>query len=122
MKLRRAACASGGHTYLFWCPGCNEHHQVWVGQPGRYSWDFDGDMDRPTFSPSLLLTTGHHSSGHKPGDRCWCDYNREHPDDPSPFRCGRCHSFVRGGRIEFLADCTHDLAGQTVDLPDLPAE
>ena len=30
----------------------------------------------------------------------------------------RCHSFVREGRIEFLSDCTHALAGQTVELPD----
>ena len=28
-----------------------------------------------------------------------------------------CHSFVRNGRIEFLGDCTHGLAGKTVDLP-----
>jgi hypothetical protein len=29
-----------------------------------------------------------------------------------------CHSFVTDGRIQFLNDCTHSLAGQTVDLPD----
>ena len=29
-----------------------------------------------------------------------------------------CHSFVTDGRIQFLGDCTHKLAGQTVDLPD----
>jgi len=29
-----------------------------------------------------------------------------------------CHSFVTDGRIQFLGDCTHTLAGQTVDLPD----
>jgi hypothetical protein len=32
----------------------------------------------------------------------------------------RCHSFVRESRIEFLTDSTHELAGQTVDLPELP--
>lgn len=32
-----------------------------------------------------------------------------------------CHSFIRDGRIEFLSDCTHALAGQTVDLPDIEA-
>ena len=31
-----------------------------------------------------------------------------------------CHSFVTDGRIQFLADCTHALAGQTVDLPEWP--
>lgn len=33
-----------------------------------------------------------------------------------------CHSFVTDGRIQFLADCTHDLAGLTVDLPDFPEQ
>lgn len=30
-----------------------------------------------------------------------------------------CHSYVRGGTIEFLDDCTHELRGQTVSLPEL---
>jgi len=30
-----------------------------------------------------------------------------------------CHSYVTDGRIQFLADCTHALAGLTVDLPEL---
>lgn len=29
-----------------------------------------------------------------------------------------CHSFVIDGRIQFLGNCMHKLAGQTVDLPD----
>ena len=33
-----------------------------------------------------------------------------------------CHSFVTNGRIQFLTDSTHALAGQTVDLPDWDAE
>lgn len=32
----------------------------------------------------------------------------------------RCHTFIRAGKIEFLGDCTHALAGQTVALPDWP--
>jgi hypothetical protein len=31
----------------------------------------------------------------------------------------RCHSFVREGKIEFLNDCTHEHAGQTLDLLDV---
>ena len=27
-------------------------------------------------------------------------------------------AFVRNGQIQFLSDCTHKMAGQTVDLPD----
>lgn len=29
-----------------------------------------------------------------------------------------CHSFIKDGKIQFLGDCTHALANQTVDLPD----
>lgn len=31
----------------------------------------------------------------------------------------RCHSFIEGGRIRFLSDCSHALAGQTVELPEI---
>ena len=34
--------------------------------------------------------------------------------------CGETHH-IRAGRMQFLGDCTHALAGQTIDLPDLPA-
>ena len=33
-----------------------------------------------------------------------------------------CHSFVTDGLIQFLGDCTHALAGQTVDMPPWPGE
>ena len=29
--------------------------------------------------------------------------------------------FLTGGMLAFLPDCTHDLRGQTVPLPDVPA-
>ena len=76
--------------YLFFCPGCKEHHE-----PNSRIWQFNEDFDRPTFSPSILVS--------KPRS--------------GPY----CHSFVRDGRIEFLPDCKHELAGQTVDLPELYA-
>jgi hypothetical protein len=97
--------------YMIFCPACECGHKFDSGR-----WTFDGDMERPTFSPSMLVKSGHYASGHQ--GSCWCTYNAEHPDDPAPFQCSVCHSFVRDGRIEFLSDCTHRLAGQTVDLPD----
>lgn len=76
----------------FWCPGCDVAHRVttWrANSQGEWSWN--GDMVKPTITPSVLVQGG--------------------PNDT------RCHSFVTDGRIQFLADSTHDLAGQTVDLP-----
>jgi hypothetical protein len=31
----------------------------------------------------------------------------------------QCHSFIRNGQIQFLSDCHHELAGKTVDLPEV---
>jgi hypothetical protein len=82
-----------GGKVAFHCPGCDTLHPVVVDGP--HAWTYNGDPDAPTFSPSVLVRFG--------GE----------PDS------ARCHSFVESGRIRFLSDCTHDLAGQTVDLPDL---
>lgn len=53
-------------------------------------WQFNGDQDKPTFTGSMLV----------------------HKSNTNP----RCHSFVKDGQIQFLGDCTHSLAGQTVKL------
>lgn len=86
------ATDSGG--YLFDCPGCKMPHVVYVTTHDRPSWTFNGDLDRPTFSPSVSVQ--------------W--------EEREESRV--CHSFVRDGKIQFLGDCTHSLAGQTVELPE----
>ena len=79
-------------SYLMHCPGCEMYHQIWT-QPGRPAqWSFDGNMDKPTFSPSLLVNWG---------------------------KDNVCHSFIRNGQWQFLGDCTHSLAGKTVDMVDV---
>lgn len=111
-KLRRIE----GGKYGYWCQGCEEIHVVNSG------WQFDGNLDAPTFSPSVLVTSGHYSPGWA-GPNCWCTYYAKNPDpDPDRFECSRCHTFITGGMVQFLADCAHALAGQTLPLPDLPPE
>lgn len=112
----------GKQAVAFWCPGCECQHTVTVGGDGTWGWN--GSVDAPTFTPSVLITSGHHVAS-QAGKRCWCDYNREQVakgKEPARFVCGICHSFVTDGRIQFLGDCTHALAGQTVDLPSWPTE
>lgn len=113
-KLRQ-----GTNFVSFKCPGCGEMHTIKTGPGG---WEFNGDGDRPTFSPSVLVRSGHHAPHYQAGDNCWCTYNAEHPDEPIRFECRVCHSFVKDGHIQFLTDCTHALAGQTVPLPELPGD
>lgn len=108
-----------GQIASFFCPGCKSFHTLNVSGESRPGWGFNGNIEKPTFTPSVLVKSGHYASGHKPGDECWCTYYAEHPDeDRDGFECGICHSFVTDGRIQFLGDCTHELAGQTVDLPE----
>lgn len=92
----------------FICPGCarDDIHEstglhmlpVNVTQPDNplkhiTSWTWDYNLETPTISPSILTGRG------------------------SPFIC---HSFLKAGIFQFLDDCTHDLKGQFVPIPDLP--
>lgn len=104
-----------GSRVTFYCPGCKETHAVPVC--GTDGWTFNGDLDKPTLSPSILRRSGHFVPGHS--GACWCTYNAEHPEE-DPFLCLQCHSFVKDGFIQFLGDCSHALAGQTVALPEWP--
>lgn len=83
---------------------------------GPPKWGFNGDYERPTFTPSVLVggvQIEQDENGKWTGE--WiCDADGK----PLPLVC---HSFVTDGQIQFLGDCTHALAGQTVPLPDFPA-
>ena len=103
-----------GGLLLFWCPGCDCVHGVRVtGQ--KPSWTWNGAPIRPTFSPSVLVRW------YRVSDEGMAMIRRGVPPPDGGRYPGAdvvCHSFVLEGRIQFLGDCTHHLAGQTVDLPD----
>ena len=88
-----------GADYEFYCPGCKCDHAVWTTVKNGMNaiWGFNGDIDHPTFTPSILI---HFHSQVKGMDMV-------------------CHSFVTNGSIQFLSDCTHALAGQTVEMEDI---
>lgn len=82
-------------TVRWWCPGCKRAHVVPVAG-GRVTWEFNGDLERPTLAPSVLVHQRLHTDG----------------TEYAP----RCHTFIRDGVIQFLDDCTHALAGLFVPL------
>lgn len=81
----------------FECPGCDEKHVFRLREEGEESayagpiWTLEG-VAPPTFSPSLFLKRESY----------------------------KCHLYLREGKIEFLGDCTHSLAGWTGKVPPLP--
>lgn len=81
----------GGILYCFHCEGCGYGHPFEVCADNT-GWKWNGSLDKPTFTPSLLVWGNDESR--------------------------RCHSYVTDGKIQFLNDSFHGLKGQTVDLPD----
>lgn len=96
----------GTHVWIF-CPGCKGYHSLRIRMPAQPTqeetndlrnnkhgmWSFNGDVEKPTFKPSLLVSP--------------------------QFQDARCHSFITDGKIQFLSDCYHDLKNQTVELPEI---
>lgn len=82
---------------MFCCPGCGGTglHMLPVNcnAGGKPTWTWDGNLDAPTLSPSILTRWGN--------DKV-------------------CHSYLRAGVFEYLDDSTHQYAGQKVPMPELP--
>lgn len=116
--------------YKFQCPGCGDTHHIYTNaEYCAYSrkqynvpcccWQFNGSVDQPTFNPSVLLRAKAYPSG-----KMWPS-----EDEIARMQKGEnlsasmtpyvCHSFIREGMIQYLDDCTHELKGQTVALPDI---
>jgi Family of unknown function (DUF6527) len=117
-RLGRKLRSLAGGRVAFWCPGCNEAHQVRIANETTGSgplWSWNQCTDVPTFEPSILvrgterLTDAQHAA--------LMEGSAKHFEPKNTT----CHSFVRHGQIEFLGDCTHRLAGKTVPIPDFPS-
>lgn len=76
------------NNLAFHCLGCDMVHVV------DSRWKFNNDFEKPTIHPSLLVRY---------------TYRGE---------CHVCHSFIEDGMMQYLSDCTHQLSGETVEIPD----
>lgn len=73
--------------YSFYCPACKSLHPFNVAG-GPPLWWFNGDLESPSFSPSLrMLDSG-------------------------------CHLYVTGGQISYCNDCPHEFRNKIVPLVD----
>lgn len=107
-KLRRWA-GKGRAGYSYWCQGYEQLHSIVT--EGAGAWGFNGDIDRPVFTPSVLVRYV---------------ANPEASDEFKEWRTARvCHTFIghsgaQPGQVIFLSDCTHALSGTVQLMPDLP--
>lgn len=81
--------------YLFMCPACSCGHKFCTSDAyseGWPIWQLTGTIDNPTIRASILINSANGII---------------------------CHSFITNGKLEYCGDCTHKLAGQTVELPNI---
>lgn len=90
-----------GHTLSHWCPGCNCRHLIPIEKPNAQGarWTWDENLENPTFTPSVNIEVATNKEG---------------------VVIKRCHYIITAGKIQYCADSTHTLSGQTVDLPVIP--
>ena len=50
-KVSNVLLESNG-IYFIECPGCKTLHPFHVDPKHKIRWDFNGDLEKPTFSPS----------------------------------------------------------------------
>lgn len=103
----------------FNCPGCSSVHAVPVNGTFSPSWGFNGNLDSPTFTPSIKAEWTSFSEQGKADYEDW--YAAGMPDRKGVEfdRCPHiCHSFVTNGVIEFCPDSTHSLSGQKIPMPE----
>jgi len=96
-------------SYMFRCPAGHFHYintKIPNGQKAK--WTFNGNFEFPTFTPSVNEKTGYFVDPETKGDEDWLRDNSYH-----------CHFIITDGKIHFCADCSHGLAGQTVELPEM---
>lgn len=116
MKLHRVVEHGSGAPigWAHWCPGCKECHVFNVEQPtkpypeyeiaGGCAWAFNGNAERPSFTPSMHIQTGG-----------W-----KRPDGSRVPKTTCCHYILTDGQIQFCGDSPHELSGKVVPLPDYP--
>lgn len=81
--------AASDGSFHFWCIGCECYHGF------NNTWKFNGNYKKPTVEPSLLTQ--------------WNEGDKQF----------KCHIFITDGKLNYLPDCTHKLAGQTVDMVEV---
>lgn len=79
----------------FFCPGCECDHMIQIeGAKSGPVWKFDNNYERPTITPSIRTF------------------------DPNTNKT-ICHFYINGGQIQYLNDCVHRYAGQSVEMKDI---
>lgn len=99
--LRHGVDGNGDEWWGHWCPGCECAHVFYVGRSKRPCWTFDGNLEAPSFTPSMRSFI--------PADE----------EDKTPEQT-LCHYVLTAGIINFLPDSSDHALRGPVPLPPFP--
>lgn len=85
--------------YSHWCSACKHCHTFYI-QCNNHTWTFDGNVNSPTFSPSML----------------------EYYTQKNGERKTLCHYILTSEVMNYCGDSPHELSGKSVPLEDIPSE
>ena len=103
---RRRRKDGQGAYYLHWCQGCGHTHTYPVGGAYTTNWTYDGSIEAPSFSPSMLIYIP----------------ERKLEDGTVLPQKTRCHYYVTAGKILYQGDCPHEYSGKTLPLAPIPED
>lgn len=97
----------------FRCPAGHDH---WVDikseQYPEHRWTFNGDLNRPTLSPSVMERSG-----------WFVDIEVHNKTESEYSRFGsssyKCHFILTDGIMNFQSDCSHGLANKNIELGEI---
>jgi hypothetical protein len=156
MKSRIQFFESDRHGFMhrepaYWCPVCKAPHPINTTEPGRPKWAWNGSVDAPTFTPSVLMFYTRPAEGTEffklkrggkkraeeyatqaaaqtvadalaaQGDPGWVPVPRQRESKPAE-RVTLCHAWIRDGNIEILPDTPGGLGGHTLPLEEWEIE
>lgn len=91
------------YNWYIGCVACKWHQIPKRREPGS-TWNYNGNPECPTFTPSV--------------NECINPTESPHHNPRVPMR--RCHYIITNGMIAYCGDCTHEYAGKTVPMIECP--
>ena len=88
IKIKHYQDRFGNEGYTFFCPACGYRHPFDIPR-----WNFNGDFENPTFTPSLRVIGGPTGT--------------------------LCHLSITNGMIQYHGDCPHSYVGKTIPMVQL---
>lgn len=108
-------------SYMHYCPGCKHRHVINTIKSNCCGdkWIYNNNPEFPTFTPSICISVNHPDFVNHEIVGIGIKQTASNKFFFIHERKIICHYFITDGKLIYLNDSHHFLAGQTIDLPDI---